>query len=193
MDEDNDGDTTDFVYTSGKGFLGLDASPNEAYDAPDFQNMFLSGFDSSGNVIPSFHRDSLYRYQATNVGTTPQQIRRFSFRPVFVPDANAIDGVMAGSTATADFYNQFLSTFTDLNGGFTGTVNASANLDVDTDGDGILDSVWIDIGLPVQTTPLGDSFRPLVAYRVIDMDGKLNINAHGSSVDQALRLSLIHI
>ena len=60
MDEDNDGDTTEFIYTAGKGFLGLDASPNEAYDAPDFQNMFLSGFDSNENVIPSFHRDSLY-------------------------------------------------------------------------------------------------------------------------------------
>ncbi len=36
-----------------------DHSPNESYDAADFQNMFLSGRDIDGNVIPSFHRKSL--------------------------------------------------------------------------------------------------------------------------------------
>jgi len=141
--------------------------------------MFLSGFDSAGNVIPSFHRDSLYEYQASVVlPVTAENIRRYSFRPVFVQDATAIDDVAPGSTASRDFFDQHLNSFTNPDGtwlGGTANINASANLDVDTDGDGILDSVWIDIGLPVQTTPLGDSFRPLVAYRVIDMDGKLNV------------------
>ena len=38
---------------------GGDHSPNESYDAADFQNMFLSGRDRFGFVIPSFHRESL--------------------------------------------------------------------------------------------------------------------------------------
>ncbi len=48
--------------------------------------------------------------------------------------------------------------------------------DVDNDGDGIAESVWIDIGLPVQTAPDGRLYRPLVAFLVLDMDGRLNVN-----------------
>ena len=56
-------------------------------------------------------------------------------------------------------------------------------LQVDTDGDGVKDSIWIDIGLPIQTDPNGRRYRPLVAYRVLDMDGKFNLNAHGFFFD----------
>ena len=176
------------AFVDGSGFLALDASPNEAYDAPDFQNMFLSGLDSAGNIIPSFHRDSLYKYQASAFAVTPQNIRRYSFRPVFVESTTAIDNVAFGATASREFWDEYLDDFTGPDGTWAGgAVNASANLDVDSDGDGILDSVWIDIGLPTQTNANGDSFRPLVAYRVVDMDGKLNVNAHGSTVDEALR------
>ena len=54
---------------------------------------------------------------------------------------------------------------------------------VDTDGDGIDDSIWIDIGLPVQTDIDGRRYKPLVAYQVVDMDGKLNVNALSSLYD----------
>lgn len=51
--------------------------------------------------------------------------------------------------------------------------------DVDNDGDGVPDSVWIDVGFPVQTR--GDfQVKPLVAYLVLDLDGRINLNAHGS-------------
>jgi hypothetical protein len=53
--------------------------------------------------------------------------------------------------------------------------------DVDNDGDGIADSVWVDLGAPVQTAPDGTTYKPLFAIRVLDMDGRLNVNAHGSS------------
>ena len=45
--------------------------------------------------------------------------------------------------------------------------------DVDNDGDGITDSVWIDVGLPVQTAPDGRQFKVLAAPLVIDLDGRL--------------------
>lgn len=51
--------------------------------------------------------------------------------------------------------------------------------DVDNDGDGVPDSVWIDIGLPVQQTEDGRWYKPLVAMLVEDLDGRLNLNAHG--------------
>ena len=51
--------------------------------------------------------------------------------------------------------------------------------DVDNDGDGVPDSIWVDIGLPTKSTPDGRQYRPLVAYLCTDLDGRLNVNAHG--------------
>ena len=53
--------------------------------------------------------------------------------------------------------------------------------DVDNDGDGTPDSVWVDFGYPVQATADGKLFKPLVAVLCLDMDGRLNINAHGTT------------
>lgn len=51
--------------------------------------------------------------------------------------------------------------------------------DVDNDGDGKPDSVWVDLGFPAQTTADGRQYKPLFAILCVDLDGKLNINAHG--------------
>ena len=53
--------------------------------------------------------------------------------------------------------------------------------DVDNDGDGVADSIWVDLGSPVQTAADGTTYKPLYAIRVLDMDGRLNVNAHGNS------------
>lgn len=53
-------------------------------------------------------------------------------------------------------------------------------LDVDNDNDGIPDSIWVDAGLPVQTAANGTQYKWLAAILCIDMDGKINLNAHGS-------------
>lgn len=67
----------------------------------------------------------------------------------------------------------------DLNGNVVYQPNEVA-WDVDNDGDGIKDSIWIDPDLPIQTTEDGRVFRPLVAIHCVDMDGRLNVNAHGN-------------
>ena len=46
---------------------------------------------------------------------------------------------------------------------------------------GIPDSVWVDLGLPVRHTADGRAYKPLFAILCLDMDGRLNLNAHGSS------------
>jgi len=51
--------------------------------------------------------------------------------------------------------------------------------DIDNDGDGIADSVWVDLGLPVRYTAEGKAYKPLFAILCIDLDGRLNLNAHG--------------
>ncbi|MDA1055707.1 MAG: hypothetical protein O3C40_35375 [Planctomycetota bacterium] len=52
--------------------------------------------------------------------------------------------------------------------------------DVDNDGDGYTDGVWINPGFPLQTTEDGRLARPLVSVLVVDMDGKINLNTHGN-------------
>src|SRR5690606_29617565 len=52
--------------------------------------------------------------------------------------------------------------------------------DVDNDNDGVRDSVWIDVGLPVMAGPNGKLVKPLVAMHIVDMDGRANVNAAGS-------------
>ena len=51
--------------------------------------------------------------------------------------------------------------------------------DVDNDRDGIRESVWLDIGLPISTSPSGRQYKPLVAILCQDLDGRINLNAHG--------------
>lgn len=52
--------------------------------------------------------------------------------------------------------------------------------DVDNDNDGINDSIWVDLGDPVQETENGTLYKPLYAFLIVDLDNKLNLNAHGS-------------
>ena len=41
--------------------------------------------------------------------------------------------------------------------------------------------MWVDLGLPVRHTTDGRAYKPLFAVLFLDMDGRLNLNAHGSS------------
>jgi hypothetical protein len=66
-----------------------------------------------------------------------------------------------------------------------GTVTWRAELmtygyDVDNDGDGIREGIWLDIDFPVQETSDGLLYVPLVSFTVIDADGLINLNAHGN-------------
>ncbi|HEY2414607.1 MAG TPA: hypothetical protein VGI40_20335 [Pirellulaceae bacterium] len=58
--------------------------------------------------------------------------------------------------------------------------------DVDNDSDGVPDSVWIDPGLPVITSPDGRRYKRLAAILVKDMDGLINVNAHGNLQQTAI-------
>jgi hypothetical protein len=52
--------------------------------------------------------------------------------------------------------------------------------DVDNDGDGLPDSVWVDLDLPTVTAPDGKILKPLVAPLIEDWDGKINVNYAGT-------------
>ena len=145
---------------TGPGFLsfqlpggGFSASgnlsgPNESYDGPDYQNMYLSGFDNAGQPIASFHRPSLDAFHGVNT-----------------------------STVLGHKFSAFQRAQHDMGVAF--------QLEVDTDLDGTLDAFWMDIGLPIQTSPDGLRYKPLVAYRVVDQDSLVNLNVAGGPADLA--------
>ncbi len=51
--------------------------------------------------------------------------------------------------------------------------------DVDNDNDGVADSVWVDVGNPIIELEDGTRYKTLVSYLIIDLDSRLNVNAHG--------------
>ena len=53
--------------------------------------------------------------------------------------------------------------------------------DVDNDGDGVAESVWLDVGLPPFSLFDRTKVKPLMAIHCIDLDGRLNVNVHGSA------------
>ena len=55
--------------------------------------------------------------------------------------------------------------------------------DVDNDNDGVRDSVWVDLGDPIQETEDGRRYKTLYAFLCIDLDSRLNVNAHGLADD----------
>lgn len=56
---------------------------------------------------------------------------------------------------------------------------------IDNDGDGTPDSGWLDLGLPPLVDASGTILQPKAAVLVIDLDGRINLNTHGSNIDLA--------
>ncbi|MCU0876709.1 MAG: hypothetical protein MUF06_02835, partial [Pirellulaceae bacterium] len=176
---------------------GLD----ESWDAVDLHNMYLAmvppntaELRTAGNaapLIPSFHRPELVNYWRNNLpseltassGTVnpfanPQQanfLRTFIFRPMLDYAAIRQQVTTADPSLTEPAISEqvtsiLLNNLSNLNGIW----------DVDNDGDGVADSVWVDPGLPVVTAPDGKRYKRLVAILVKDMDGRADLNAHGT-------------
>ena len=141
----------------------LNGGSDESYDAADYQNMFMAlvnpAAQMSRDILPSFHRPELINYWKHQPSASPGSYwaddnfkRLVSLRPV--------EPNFDGSNPQ---YN-------DVTGPW----------DVDNDGDGIPDSVWVDLGFPDETAANGRRFRPLFAILCMDLDGRLNVNAHGN-------------
>ncbi|MHB1035795.1 MAG: hypothetical protein ACYC0Y_14235 [Pirellulales bacterium] len=149
---------------------------NEDYDAPDFQNMILAAQIPVGQdvaTIPSLHRPDLIRYFAVKYGSDSTTIdctkiplevmRKIMLRPP-VNDNKALGPLVNPQFRLAN------PSFDPVYGPW----------DIDNDGDGHPDSIWVDLGFPVQATKDGRRYRPLFAILCVDLDGRLNLNAHGS-------------
>ncbi len=189
---------------NGIGFDGLGGS-DESYDAPDFQNMFLAWSPPSPQqtvlqnladpdpptlgsmVLPSFHRPALLNFWARHgdfLGTPSDPL---SMSRLGVDPANA--SLLRKILLRPNWFDHpnFTGSNPYMPTGNTATDNANklrrmiyGPWDVDNDKDGTPDSVWVDFGAPIIAGPDGKLVKPLAAILVLDMDGRLNVNAHGT-------------
>lgn len=173
----------------------MEGGLNECYDAADYQNLFLAARIRDPNnpsrwqVLPSFHRTALINYwvnHSSGIWTDAANGAAFRRRVVLRPmhwDHPNFDG---GNTVFAEAVRQSQNTgseqpITDwLIGRFPNPGQFNNAWDVDCDGDGQPDAIWLDLGFPIQTDPSGRRYKPLFAILCEDLDGKLNLNAHAS-------------
>jgi hypothetical protein len=190
-------------YNAGAQLMPLD----EDYDAPDFNNLYLALERADGQiVVPSFVRPQLtrqielagefasddYATQTTGGGGMASALRSAAWRDIdgrkviLRPRELEVNAsVVFNDPTRGNRWRDLL----DLDG--SGVVGDSPEeLDVDTDGDGLKDAIWVDLGHPPRQDPVsGRWFKPLFAFKVLDLDGKLNLNAHGRLFPQFLDLN----
>ncbi len=154
---------------------------DEDYDACDLENWFLAIQSADGQVIiPSFHRPGILRADPSdpNYPINPKTDIPIPLSP---NNANDWRNTSADSAArflrprAVDGHNALA--FPDLlPDPATGTITC----DVDNDGDGITDSVWLDLGYPTTTDAKGMAFKPLFAFLIIGLNGRLPLNTAGN-------------
>jgi hypothetical protein len=139
--------------------IGLD----EDYDACDLENWFLAIQSADGKVVvPSFHRPGIIR---VDLNTPSQgddwQLRNVESAARFLRP-RLIDHPRSG----------LRNLYPDSNGQIT--------YDVDNDGDGTTDSVWLDLGFPPSRDLSGRLSKPLFAFLVLGLNGRMPLNTVGN-------------
>ena len=135
-----------------------------------------------GVVLPSFHRPDLLNYWANQTksgsdytlgrDTAVPLLRKIMLRPNWHdhPNFTGSNPEFSQALATAKANSTPDHLYRMIYGPW----------DVDNDNDGVRDSVWVDFGAPVIMDQKGRLVKPLAAIMIVDMDGRLNVNAHGT-------------
>lgn len=175
---------------------------DEDYDYPDHNNMFLAMERADGEVIiPSYHRPQLLADlerrggfasgSAAGTAWSDDQGWRIILRPRRREYAGGpgvpvvtLPGIQNPLRNNGTGFNPALNAWKDLvdkdGSGCIG--DSSLELDVDTDGDGKPDSVWIDFGSPIFTDAGGQPFKALAAIKIVDVTGRIPLNTAGNLV-----------
>jgi hypothetical protein len=147
-------------------YVGMD----EDYDAADLENWFMALQSADGSVfIPSFHRPGILGYE---VNKTTGAI---------VYD----DWTNTGATTALSRSKILRRRQIDMGQGYPADPRPDKKTghiayDVDNDGDGTTDAVWLDLGYPVQTDSSGKTFKPLFAFTILGLNGRLPLNTAGN-------------
>ena len=62
--------------------------------------------------------------------------------------------------------------------------------DVDNDGDGKTDSVWVDLGYPARRDVSGRLYKPMFAFMVIGLNGRIPLNTAGNLAAQVAGVNI---
>jgi hypothetical protein len=148
------------------GLLPAAQGMDEDYDAADLENWFLALQSADGSVmIPSFHRPAAIRVDLNNKTSdwSRDTVNGWTFDMARILRPVAADGHDA-------------TTFPDLLPDSTGRLQ----FDVDNDGDGQTDSVWVDLGYTPRRNAQGQLYKPLFAFMVIGLNGRIPLNTAGN-------------
>ena len=169
---------------------------NVDYTAPDVNNMFLGwyNFNAQGDlldIIPSFHRPDLIQHWDGPSGgslTSPLALHRLVLRPLPILHPE-FSGSNAGLDPAINPHLRDATNMTDLITVLKALPNEPGSAyDFDSDSDGVRETFWMDIGLPVETDNItGQEYKPLVGILVRDLDSRINLNAHGQRLELDMR------
>ena len=151
-------------------FQGMD----EDYDACDLENWYLALQSADGQVVvPSFHRPGILNGpNSVPAGVIDDWHVNSPSSPANNPGPYGSPKILRPRQAD----NSPLFPADPSMPNSDGTIT----YDIDNDGDGITDSVWIDLGYPVQRDPNGKLSKPLFAFMIIGLNGRLPLNTVGN-------------
>jgi hypothetical protein len=172
---------TGFGYETGSQNLGTQALlPNRSsYGTADGENLaanFIQGGADESWDAPDYQNMAMALVVTNSSGVVTAVIPSFH-RPALINHLAPPTNTNHGAWMVPKELRNTIGTFDP--------VNNPTPWQVDNDGDGVPDSVWIDLGFPPQQAKDGTLYRPLFAFLCIDMDGKLNLNAHGTATQAA--------
>lgn len=98
----------------------------------------------------------------------------------FIPPRNPNLGTYPPGTRTLPLGQQGVWSLTSTSPPGYPITGEHYEYDVDNDGDGVWEGVWLDLGLPLRETADGEQYVPLVSFTVKDADALLNLNVHGN-------------
>ena len=169
---------------------------NPDYTAADFQHVLLAARVPNANAVggiqtlPSLHRWDLIQYWGAKQSTPNQfsvsNLQTIMMRPI--GGTASLQGITIsdpGNIPHPDFdgsnpkFNPVWDGRVVLDGTGMPLNPQPYAWDVDNDGDGVADSIWVDLGMPVRQTTDG-LCTSRCSRSSASIHGRLNLNAHGS-------------
>ena len=149
--------------SKGKINIALAADQSRSVNVKNHTNIIVNGREFAGEVEPDSN-DSNESYDAADQNNP-------LLASIFYEDKNK-DGKFDDDET--NLTNAFIY------GANPNPPDPNPNLTVDSDGDGKKDAHFIDVGLPPIVSSSGKQIYPRAAVLVVDMDGRLNANVHGT-------------